>query len=273
MYEGMITPLAPFQIRGALWYQGESNGERGFQYRALLPALITSWRDLWKSPDLPFLVIQLPNHGSSPELGDSAWAEVREAQLQTSSTVPHVGLIVTIDVGDPKNVHPARKHEVGGRAAEWALNAVYEDKTANLSPIFDSAQVKGNVIVARFKPTNSPLASRDGAALSPASPSPATTANFTALTPASSATPLEISSAEVPHSRRRALRLDGRPERQSLERRRPPRLSIPHRRLARPLAPQLAEKTPPPARDPAQTSPFQALPTKLLRQALSALFE
>lgn len=165
MYEGMITPLAPFQIRGALWYQGESNGDRGFQYRALLPALISSWRDLWKAPGLPFLVIQLPNHGSSPELGDSEWAEVREAQILTASTTPDVGLVVTIDVGDPKNVHPARKHEVGSRAAEWALNAVYGNKTANQSPIFESAQIKGNAIVARFKPTNSPLAIHNGAVL------------------------------------------------------------------------------------------------------------
>ena len=126
LYEGMITPLLPSAFRGALWYQGESNALKAHQYRKFLPALIQSWRDGLRNKDLEFLIVQLPNHGATPDNpSESAWAELREAQLITSQHVPQTGLAVTIDVGDPKDLHPHRKLEVGQRLALWAEGTVY----------------------------------------------------------------------------------------------------------------------------------------------------
>lgn len=150
LYDGMITPLDKFRIRGALWYQGESNAPRAFQYQRLLPAMIRGWRKLWKEGDFPFLVVQLPNHGMSPELGDSMWAELREAQLLTARKVPNTGLAVTIDVGDPKNLHPPRKQEVGERLALWALGTTYHEKIVYSGPLYDSMKIEGNKIRISF---------------------------------------------------------------------------------------------------------------------------
>jgi sialate O-acetylesterase len=165
MFQGMIAPLAPFQIRGAIWYQGESNALRAHQYRTLLPAVIESWRALWNEGNFPFLIVQLPNHGSSPELGDSAWAELREAQLLTAKSVPQTGLAVTIDLGDAGNVHPPRKREVGGRLAALALGSVYGEKIVSAGPIFDSAEISGEKIIVHFVPSGSSLEIHGGDAL------------------------------------------------------------------------------------------------------------
>jgi sialate O-acetylesterase len=165
LFEGMITPIAPFRMRGVLWYQGEGNALRAFQYRTLLPALIEGWRNLWNEGDFPFLIAQLPNHGSSPELGDSAWAELREAQFLTAQSVPNTGLAVTIDLGEAGNVHPPRKREVGERLALWALGNVYREQVVDSGPIFDSATFAGQSIIIHFKNAGSPLEIRGGAAL------------------------------------------------------------------------------------------------------------
>ncbi len=92
LYEGMIVPLEDYRIRGAIWYQGESNTFRAYQYRTLLPAMIAGWRAGWSEGDFPFLIVQLPNQGHSEEFADSWWAELREAQLMTVKTVPNTGL-------------------------------------------------------------------------------------------------------------------------------------------------------------------------------------
>ena len=160
LYQGMIAPLESYGIRGAIWYQGESNTDRAFQYRTLLPAMIRGWRDAWKLGDFPFLIVQLPNHGRSPEFGDSIWAELREAQLFTAKNVPNAGLAVTIDVGDPQNVHPARKEEVGQRLALWALGTTYARKIAYSGPIYESMRVEGKEILIRFQPSASKLQAR-----------------------------------------------------------------------------------------------------------------
>jgi sialate O-acetylesterase len=157
MYEGMIAPLESYGIRGAIWYQGESNTDRAFQYRTLLPAMIRGWRDAWKLGDFPFLIVQLPNHGSSPEFGDSIWAELREAQLLTAGGVKNAGLAVTIDVGDPHNVHPARKEEVGQRLALVALGTTYGKKVVYSGPIYESMQVEGKEIRILFQHPTSKL--------------------------------------------------------------------------------------------------------------------
>lgn len=157
LYEGMITPLQNYRIRGAIWYQGESNAPRAEQYRTLLPRLIEGWRKGWDEGDFPFLIVQLPNQGSSPELGDSLWAELREAQLMTVEKVANTGLAVTIDTGDPHNLHPPRKAEVGERLALWALGTTYGNKIVYSGPIYDSAHVEGDRMRIHFQFTGSGL--------------------------------------------------------------------------------------------------------------------
>jgi sialate O-acetylesterase len=150
LYEGMIAPLEGYRIRGVIWYQGEGNTWRAFQYRTLLPALIKGWREGWGERNFPFLIVQLPNQGTGPELGDSIWAELREAQLLTEQSVPNTGLAVSIDVGDSKNLHPPRKAEVGERLALWALGTTYSKKIVYSGPLYRSMKVDGNQIRIRF---------------------------------------------------------------------------------------------------------------------------
>jgi sialate O-acetylesterase len=166
LYEGMITPLLPYAFRGALWYQGESNTLKAHQYRKLLPALINSWRDGSHQKDLEFLIVQLPNYGATPDQpGESAWAELREAQLLTLKLVPQTGMAVTIDVGDPKDVHPHRKLEVGQRLALWALGTIYKQPIEYSGPLYESMQIQGNEVRVRFTPVGSGLEGRDGGEL------------------------------------------------------------------------------------------------------------
>lgn len=161
LYQGMITPLLPFQFRGALWYQGESNALMALQYRKLLPALIKNWRDAFQQKDLEFLIVQLPNHGAVPdEPGESAWAELREAQLMTAQHVPNTGLAVTIDVGDPADLHPHRKMEVGDRLALWALGTTYKEPGEYSGPLYESMKVEGSQVRIRFSHLGSGLEAR-----------------------------------------------------------------------------------------------------------------
>jgi len=163
LYQAMIAPLVPYPVRGAIWYQGESNTLKAQDYRALLPNMIQSWRTASNHPDMPFLVVQLPNHGDVPEQpGDSAWAELREAQLLALQKVPHTGLAVTIDIGDPKDIHPHRKGEVGERLALWALATTYDQKLVYSGPLYESMQVEGGAIRIRFTHVGTGLLAKDG---------------------------------------------------------------------------------------------------------------
>lgn len=164
LYQGMIAPLLPFPFRGAIWYQGESNALQARQYSRLLPALIESWRAASHQDQMQFLIVQLPNHGAIPsEPGESAWAELREAQLLTLSRLPATGLAVTIDVGDPKDVHPHRKAEVGQRLALWAFGAAYKQPIVYSGPLYQSMAVEGSKIRVRFTHIGSGLGARGGA--------------------------------------------------------------------------------------------------------------
>jgi len=151
LYEGMITPLVGYPIRGAIWYQGESNTQRAFQYRTLLPAMIRGWRVAWKLGDFPFLIVQLPNHGYTPEFADSWWAELREAQLLTAKSVPNTGLAVGIDVGESWNVHPSRKEEIGQRLALWALGTTYGKSIEYSGPLYEAMRVEGQEVRITFQ--------------------------------------------------------------------------------------------------------------------------
>jgi sialate O-acetylesterase len=159
----MITPLLPYASRGTLWYQGESNALRAADYRRLLPDLIQSWRVASQQPDMQFLIVQLPNHGAVPEQpSNSAWAELREAQFLAAKNVPNVGLAVTIDVGDPKDIHPHRKAEVGERLALWALGTTYHQPIVYSGPLYKAMSVEGHQIHVRFTDAGSGLVAKGG---------------------------------------------------------------------------------------------------------------
>ncbi len=143
LYNGMISPLIPFAIRGTIWYQGESNAERAYQYRNLFPTLIHNWRKDWKQGDFPFYYVQIAPFRLSFYEPKSA-AELREAQLLALS-VPNTGMAVTIDIGNPDDIHPRNKQEVGRRLASWALAKTYKmDSIVCSGPLYKSMNIENN---------------------------------------------------------------------------------------------------------------------------------
>ena len=167
LYNGMIHPLVPFAIRGAIWYQGESNRGQGMRYTELKKALIEGWRKTWNQEtnrDFPFIFVQLApyNYGNQP----TALPEIWEAQTATLSAVPNTGMAVTTDIGDPKDIHPRNKQEVGRRLALWALANTYGKKdTVYSGPMFKSAKFDGGNAVISFDHAAG-LKTRDGKELS-----------------------------------------------------------------------------------------------------------
>ncbi|HEX2949385.1 MAG TPA: sialate O-acetylesterase [Armatimonadota bacterium] len=162
LYNGMIAPLVPFGIKGAIWYQGESNASRGKQYQTLLPTMINDWRTRFGVGDFPFLVVQLANYMDTPaQPVESAWAELREAQTLTAKRMKNVGLAVTIDIGDPKDIHPKNKQEVGRRLGLAALAIAYGQKLEYSGPIYRSMEVKGNTIRVSFDHLGGGLVAKD----------------------------------------------------------------------------------------------------------------
>lgn len=124
-YEKRVAPLTALRIKGAVWYQGEANLARHAEYQDLMTQLIGAWRQGWGQGDFPFLIMQLVNFGTKNPPGVNLWAELRAAQQAVAESVPNVGLAVGIDIGDPKNIHPANKQDVGRRLALVALKQVY----------------------------------------------------------------------------------------------------------------------------------------------------
>lgn len=140
-YHGMIEPLAPLAITGAIWYQGEANTARAAQYRKLLPGLIADWRALFQQGDIPFYIVSLPAFmHRRAEPGDDDWAALREAQALAATMVPNAGLAVTIDTGDADNIHPRQKKVVGERLALCALAGNYHVDVSCRGPTFASAE-------------------------------------------------------------------------------------------------------------------------------------
>ena len=140
LFNSMISPLIPFAMRGAIWYQGESNAGDPMKYRVLLPTLIQDWRSRWQLADFPFYIVQLPNYSDD-------WSALREAQMLTLQTVTNTGMAVTIDIGNPTNIHPAYKQDVGQRLACLALNRNYGFASVVPSgPVFRNSVIEGNQI-------------------------------------------------------------------------------------------------------------------------------
>lgn len=165
LYNGMVAPLLPMSLRGAIWYQGESDTDMAFHYRRLLPAMIGDWRARFNQPEMPFLIVQLANHmGRQTRPETSAWAEMREAQALTAREVPGCGLAVTIDIGEAENIHPANKQEVGRRLALVAEAQVFGKAVAASGPRFRSATVEGATMRVAFDAADG-LAASGGAEL------------------------------------------------------------------------------------------------------------
>ncbi|HTY11463.1 MAG TPA: sialate O-acetylesterase [Bacteroidota bacterium] len=163
LYNAMIAPLLKYSVKGAIWYQGESNAGSPIEYRELLPSLIADWRQKWGEGDFPFLIVQLPNFMTAKEEpSQSDWALLREAQLRTLST-PNTGLAVTIDVGEWNDIHPLNKKEVGKRLALAAQKVAYGDEhVVSSGPIYRSMKVDGNKIILTFSSVGGGLVAKGG---------------------------------------------------------------------------------------------------------------
>lgn len=146
LYNAMINPIVQFPIRGAIWYQGCNNEQKGYQYRELLPLMIRDWREKWGN-DFPFYIVQLANfRQQQTQPGDDLWAEVREAQAMTAQHVENSGLACTIDIGDAFDIHPRNKQEVGRRLALQARAKTYGEKIEYSGPVFKNYQIEGGQI-------------------------------------------------------------------------------------------------------------------------------
>lgn len=168
IHNAMVAPLRDYGIRAVLWYQGESDTERGGAYGALMRALIEGWRQQFgrrpAGDSLPVLVVQLPNYGPWPTApGPSGWAEVREAQRLAVAGDPHAGLAVTIDIGDPRDLHPANKQDVGRRLARAARHVVYDEPVAPSGPRPVRAERRGEAVVVTFEGVEGDLVTYGGA--------------------------------------------------------------------------------------------------------------
>lgn len=161
LYNAMIAPILPLSIRGAIWYQGESNADNtkdALEYSTLFPAMINDWRNHWGQGDFPFLFVQLSSFGAvRTEPAECNWGFLREAQTKTLA-LPNTAMAVTIDVGNPTNIHPQQKKEVGDRLAAGALKTVYgKTKLVAGGPQLKGFSIKGNQVILEFSNTGTGL--------------------------------------------------------------------------------------------------------------------
>jgi sialate O-acetylesterase len=159
LYNGMLFPLKNLAIRGAIWYQGESNQERAMQYRTIFPGMIQDWRNTWRQGDFPFYFVQLAPFKYANE---HTSAELREAQFLTLSRLKNTGMAVTLDIGNPDDIHPANKRDVGKRLALWALAKDYGKDLVYSGPLYREQKVEGTSIRLYFDHVGSGLVARDG---------------------------------------------------------------------------------------------------------------
>jgi sialate O-acetylesterase len=162
LFNAMVNPLIPYGIRGVLWYQGEANAGRAYQYRQAFPLMITDWRQHWNEGNFPFYFVQLASFNAAngnSEKG-STWAELREAQTHTLS-LPATGMAVTSDIGESNDLHPKNKQDVGLRLAALALNNIYQKPMEYSGPVYESMSVKGNKVYLSFTHIGSGLMVKD----------------------------------------------------------------------------------------------------------------
>ena len=160
LYNGMIAPLVPYALRGAIWYQGEANSAdrvKAKAYRAQLPLLIEDWRTRWGQGEFPFAWVQLPNFDGPGR----NWPLMREAMLKTLA-VPNTGMAIAIDIGEADNIHPKNKQEVGRRLSLWALGTVYGKPGATSGPLPAGHEIKGSAVVVKFEHCDGGLVAKGG---------------------------------------------------------------------------------------------------------------
>jgi sialate O-acetylesterase len=171
LYNGMIHPLLPLGIAGAIWYQGESNAGRAHQYQSLFPAMIANWRNDFGQGDFPFLLVQLApwDKNKKREMaeitkapGESDWAELREAQLLSTKILPNVGMAVITDFGDKDDIHPQKKEPVGERLALLARCMAYGEKIPCSGPVYRSLKIEEGKALVSFDHVEKGLVAKDG---------------------------------------------------------------------------------------------------------------
>ena len=161
LYNGMINPLIPYGIQGAIWYQGESNAGLAKQYQRIFPSLINDWRSKWQQGDFPFLYVSLANFQQPQEKpGESNWAELREAQTMTLE-LPNTGMALAIDIGEADDIHPKNKQEVGWRLALHALAIAYDLNVVNSGPMYQSVEFTDGKAYVTFSEIGSGLKVKD----------------------------------------------------------------------------------------------------------------
>ncbi len=174
LYAGMLANIIPYGIRGAIWYQGESNAGRAWEYRRLFADMIRNWRQDWGQRRFPFYAVQLAPWDKNrkrdlsviaAEIGDSDWAQLREAQNHVAATLPNVDVAVITDLGDKDDIHPARKGPVGERLSRLARAQVYGEKVLAHGPVLRSAEFEDEFVELTFKEVGTGLRSADGGSL------------------------------------------------------------------------------------------------------------
>jgi sialate O-acetylesterase len=161
LYNGMISPLTNFGIKGAIWYQGEANVKNALKYRTLLPNMIKDWRKNWNQPDFPFLIVQLANFDCAGSNDDGDWPMLRESQAITSTALPNTGLAVTSDIGEAKDIHPKNKQDVGYRLFLAARKIAYGETLIYSGPTYKSMKIDGPKVILDFNNTGSGLLVKD----------------------------------------------------------------------------------------------------------------
>jgi sialate O-acetylesterase len=163
LFNAMVNPLIPYAFQGVIWYQGEANADRAYQYRKAFPLMIADWRKHWNAGNFPFYFVQLASFGAANgnSKKGSTWAELREAQTMALSVV-NTGMAVITDIGNSTDIHPKNKQDVGKRLAAIALHNVYKKNIVYSGPMYQSMKVEGNKIIIRFTNTGSGLISKNG---------------------------------------------------------------------------------------------------------------
>jgi sialate O-acetylesterase len=161
LFNGMLNPIIPYGIKGAIWYQGEANADRAKQYQRVFPEMITDWRKHWNQGDFTFLFVSLANYMEpTQQPSESAWAELREAQTKTLS-LPKTGMALAIDLGVAGDIHPRNKQDVGKRLALAGLKTAYGKDLVYSGPMYETVKFDGNKAIIAFKETGSGLVTRN----------------------------------------------------------------------------------------------------------------